>query len=220
MKTNKNLLMWQTAGLMVLCLVFSGITRATPITLQAIAPFTVTGPDPDVNVAYPTAGDAYCSATNGCGTIPSGGQTALQSTAGDYVLSSIFTDTGLSSATDLSANWSFQDFLGGGNTETWFIYVNGIAVAQAVLPDDNFLGQIGSVAGTVTFANIAPVSGGYQVELILQNTVPSGGGAVAWLDGGTTTLSGVPEPATPLLLSLGLALIGLMRRRKVQQDMV
>ncbi len=37
-----------------------------------------------------------------------------------------------------------------------------------------------TVTGTVNFAGIAPVAGGYQVELVLQNTVPFGGGSVAW----------------------------------------
>src|ERR1035441_781387 len=81
------------------------------------------------NVPFPTAGDAYCSATNGCGTIPVGGQTAFMWTAGDYVISSIF-HIPAASVTDLEANWQFQDFLGG-NTETWYVYINGVAVAQA-----------------------------------------------------------------------------------------
>ncbi len=129
----------------------------------------------------------------GCGTIPVGGQTAFQWTAGDYVISSIFT-LPTTSVTDLTANWNFQDYLGGGNTETWYVYVNGVAVAQAILPDDSYNGDILNVSGTVTFAGIAPAAGGYQVELILQNTVPFGGGSVAWLDGGITGLSYTLDP--------------------------
>ena len=147
----------------------------------------------NVNEPFPTAGDAYCSATNGCGNIPVGGQTAFQWTAGDYVISSIFT-LPTTSVTDLTANWNFQDYLGGGNTETWYVYVNGVAVAQAILPDDSYNGDILNVSGTVTFAGIAPAAGGYQVELILQNTVPFGSGSVAWLDGGITGLSYTSRP--------------------------
>jgi len=164
---------------------------------------------------FPTAGDAYCSAENGCGTIPSGGQTDFLWTEGDYVLSSIFV-LPTTSVTGLSADWSFQDFLGAGNTEIWYVYVNGIAVAQTVLPDDNYNGDILPVTGAVNFAGIAPVAGGYQVELILQNTVPFGGGSVAWLDGGITGLSydtGVPEPGSMLLLGSGILFAGLLRRK-------
>jgi PEP-CTERM motif len=171
----------------------------------------------NVNEPFPTAGDAYCSATNGCGTIPAGGQTAFQWTAGDFVLSSIFV-LPTSTVTDLTANWSFQDFLGGGNTETWFVTINGVAVAQAILPDDSYNGDILSVTGTVNFAGIGPVAGGYQVELVLQNTVPFGGGSVAWLDGGITGLSynvtTVPEPGSMLLFGSGvIGLAGLLRRK-------
>jgi hypothetical protein len=171
----------------------------------------------NVNEPFPTAGDAYCSATNGCGTIPAGGQTAFQWTAGDYVISSIFT-LPTTSVTDLTANWSFQDFLGGGNTETWYVYLNGTAVAQAILPDDSYNGDILTVTGTVNFAGVAPVAGGYQVELVLQNTVPFGGGSVAWLDGGITGLSynvsTVPEPSSMLLFGSGaIGLASLLRRK-------
>lgn len=166
---------------------------------------------------FPTAGDAYCSFTNGCGTIPVGGGTDFQWTAGDFVTSSIFV-LPTTSVTDLDANWLVQDFLGAGNTETWFVLVNGTTVAQVILPDDSFNGDILNVTGTVTFAGIAPVSGGYQVELVLQNTIINGGGSVSWLDGGLTGLSyntsTVPEPGSMVLLGSGvIGLAGLLRRK-------
>lgn len=191
-----------------------GVASATP--LIATQP-NVDPPanDPNTDVPFPTAGDAYCSATNGCGTIPSGDQTGFMWTAGDYVQSAVFT-LPTSSVTDLTANWSFQNFLGDGNTETWFIYVNSVAVAQAILPDDSYNGDIQTVTGTVNFSDIAPAAGGYQVELILQNTLSLGGGSVAWLDGGITGLSygAVPEPASLMLLVSALLGFGAIRRRR------
>jgi len=178
----------------------SSVTNLTKLTISPITPATTV----TLTFPFPTAGDAYCSATNGCGTIPSGGQTDFQWTAGDFVLSSIFVVPNSTGATGLTANWSFQDFLGGGNTETWFVLVNG---------------DIGTVTGSVTFGSIGPVAGGYQIELVLQNTVPFGGGSAAWLDGGTTGLtvdivSTIPEPSSMLLVGTGvIGLAGLMRRK-------
>jgi hypothetical protein len=164
------------------------------------------------NVPFPTAGDAYCG-SNICGTIPAGGQTDFMWTAGNYVISSIF-HIPAASVTDLVANWQFQNFMGNGNSETWYAYVNGVAVAQVNAPDDGYSGNIWTASGTVTFAGIAPVAGGYQVELVLQNTVPFGGGSVAWLDGGTTGLSYTPEPGTMMLFGSGvIGIAGLLRRK-------
>ena len=56
-------------------------------------------------------------------------------------------------------------------------------VATAALPDCSGCGFSGTVTGTEVFAGIAPLNGGYQIKLILQNTVPSGQGYVTWQDG-------------------------------------
>jgi len=215
----KNLSLRNVALVAALCFLTVGMASANSITFPKLSnkgQLTTLG-TVNVNEPFPTAGDAYCSATNGCGTIPAGGQTASQWTTGDFVISSIFV-LNTTSVTDLTANWNFQDFLGNGNTETWFVMLNGIAVAQVTLPDDSYNGDILTVIGTVNFAGIAPVAGGYTVELILQNTVPYGGGSVAWLDGGLTglsyTTSTTPEPGSMMLFGSGvIGLAGLLRRK-------
>jgi hypothetical protein len=215
----KNQSLRRVALLVALCFLAVGMASANNISiLSKFSPSPLTSASVvNVNEPFPTAGDAYCSATNGCGTIPAGGQTASMWTTGDFVISSIFV-LNTNSVTDLTADWSVQDFLGNGNTETWFALVNGVTVAQVVLPDDAFNGDILNITGTVNFAGIAPVGGGYQVELVLQNTVPFGGGSAAWLDGGITGLSynvnTTPEPGTIVLFGSGaIGLAGLLRRK-------
>jgi len=203
-----------------LCALAIGVASAN--SFEPLGKFTVSSLTPanlvTASVPFPTAGDSYLSQTNGSGTIPSGGETDYMWTAGDWVASSVFV-LPTSSVTGLSANWNFEDFLGGGNTETWYVLVNGIAVAQAILPDDSYNGDILNVSGSVSFAGIAPASGGYQVTLVLQNSVPFGGGSVAWLDGGVTGLTYeanhvVPEPGSLVLLGSGVVgLAGLLRRK-------
>lgn len=209
----KNFSFMRTALVVTAFCAAAGVASATSIFLQqlgpAFSPSSVT-----VSVPFPTAGDAYTSATNGNGVIPVGGQTASQWTTGDSVTSSIFV-LGGPSVVGLTANWSFLDNLGGA-TETWFVYVNGTAVASTILPDCSYCGTDLNVTGSVSFADIFPVAGGYQIQLILQNTVGAGLGSVAWLDGGTTGLDvTTPEPTSLLLVGSGmLAFAGILRRKR------
>jgi hypothetical protein len=213
----KTLSLRSVAVVIALCCLTAGVASADTVSLHGLTSDPSPAGVTTANVPFPSAGDAYCSATNGCGTIPSGGQTDFMWTAGDYVISPVFA-LPTSSVEDLTANWSFQDYLGNSNTEAWYVYVNGVAVAQAVLPDDAYNGDILTVTGSVNFADIPSMAGGYQVELVLQNTVPFGGGSVAWLDGGTTGLSystsPVPEPTSMVLLGTSLAGLALRKLRR------
>jgi hypothetical protein len=202
--------------IVALCFLTFGVAGASNLptfTDRQISPSDVMYPG-----NFPTAGDAYCSATNGCGNIPAGGQTAYMWTRGDYVVSSLFTNTGITSATDLTVNFLFQNYMGGGNTETVNYYINGVAVAFFVAPDCNYCGTDYLVSGTVQFADIAPVGGGYTLEMILQNTIPPGGGSIAFLDGGTFTLSGTstPEPSSIMLFGSGVLGLASVLRRKLR----
>jgi hypothetical protein len=214
----KNLSLRNVALVAALCFLTVGMASANSTTFSKLSntgPVTTLGTQV-TNVPFPAAGDFYVS-DNGNGNIAVGGQTGYMWTAGDYVISPIFV-LRTTDVTDLTANWIFQDYLGNGNNEMFSVLVNGMQVATATIFDCNYCGTYSTVTGTVNFASIGPLLGGYQVELLLQNTVPSGGGAVAWADGGITGLSyntsTVPEPGSMILFGSGVVgLAGLLRRK-------
>jgi len=172
----------------------------------------------DVDEAFPTAGDMYCSATNGCGTLPAGGMTGFMWTTGDYVISPIF-NTGQPSINSLSYNLDIYDILGGGNNETVAYMVNGVEIGSIFVPDCGYCGQNMNFTGTFNFSSIPAQGGGFQLEMVLQNTIPGGGGSIAFDDGGLATLTNsaggsVPEPSSIFLFGTGIVgVAGLMRRK-------
>lgn len=200
--------------IVALCLLTFGVAGASSLptfTDRQISPSDILYPG-----NFPTAGDYYCNLTRGCGTIPPGGQTDYMWTTGDFVQSAIFTNTGITSATDVSFDFFYQDELGRGSTELVYYEVNGIPVAQFTAPDCDFCGSYFEVTGTVDFADIAPVNGGYQLSMVLQNTIPCCDGSIAFADGGSFTLSGTatPEPGSIMLFGSGvLGLAGVLRRK-------
>jgi hypothetical protein len=171
---------------------------------------------------FPTAGNAYVSASNGSGAIPGGGPAPNEWTSGDSVTSSVFLDVPSTSVTGLTENWTYRNYLSGGASETWNVLLNGTVVGSETLLDCNNCQTLFTLTNSINFSSIAPVSGGYQVSLVLTNTVAGGLGSVAWLGNGTTTLtyadSGVgttPEPTTIWLVASGLAGVGVTMRRRL-----
>lgn len=173
----------------------------------------------DVSEPFPAAGDAFCSATNGCGNLPGGGMTFYMWTTGDYVQSPIFS-TGQSSINSLSYDFFVNDVLGGGNNETVGYFVNGTEIGSITVLDCNYCGQDMEFSGTFSFGSIAAQGGGFQLEMILQDTIPGGGGSIAFDDGGSATLSGgagtTPEPGSIVLFGSGLLGLAGMLRRKIR----
>jgi hypothetical protein len=161
---------------------------------------------------FPSSSTFYSSATNGNGLIPSGGQSQFMWTTGDYVSQTV-NGTALNSVDSLSYNFSYQNYLGG-NTLTVGLLINGIQVDSFVAPDVGFSGNYFSATDTVSFSPI-PGGGTYALSMVLENTIPGGGGSIAFADGGNWTLgaTAVPEPATMLLLGFGLAGVAGVRRK-------
>jgi PEP-CTERM motif len=170
----------------------------------------------DVTVNFPSTGTFYSSATNGTGFIPSGGQSAYMWTTGDSI-SQTFSGTGLNSVNLLAlvSGLKITDHLNG-YTEAVNIYVNGIEVAYFIAPDQSGVDADLTVSGGTSFAAITG-DGTYTLSMVLQDTIPDGGGSIAFYEGGEIMLSGtasaVPEPATMLLLGLGLAGVAVARKK-------
>jgi hypothetical protein len=195
------------------CAATAGTASASPI-LQSSSILATQADLGAVTAPFPSVGDSYCSNTEGCGTIPANGHGAFMWTAGDYVISPVFTLPS-DSVVGLTANWNFLNFMGPGSGETVTIYLNGVNVGSAVLTECDFCASVFTITGTLGFQPVAPVDGGYQLELMLGVTIPNTRGAIAWQDGGTTDFSFItPEPGTGVLSITGLlALAWALRHR-------
>lgn len=168
---------------------------------------------------------AFCSvsafADSTVVTFPLGSPDSYYWSAGDTVSSDVFTGIPFSSVNGLTENWTYSNHLASDATETWDILLNGTLVGTETLTGAgcNFCQTDMSLTNSFTFSNIDAVSGGYQISLVLQNSVYAGGGSVAWdVDGATTlsdsaSVSATPEPSSILLLATGLIALGFAARK-------
>lgn len=171
-----------------------------------------------IEAEFPAAGTSYSSATDGSGTIPSGGQSQYMWTTGDFVTAT-FSGTGLASVTSFSDTFDIIDLVQTGNTLIVDALVNGVDVGSFVVNDCS---SCGTQVVNFNSGPFGPIfgAGTYTLAFVLENTLPSGGGSIAFLDGGVATLSSsspVPEPSTWALMLLGFAGLGLAAYRRAFQ---
>jgi hypothetical protein len=133
---------------------------------------------------------------------------------GDSVIES-YVGTGVESVNqldlslDITRNVLSQDIL-------WDVYINDSLVGNWSWGATDGTGLIALSYG---FSDIIG-SGSYEIAMYVSNEVPSGAGSIALGLGSPFSLSGddgvtsVPEPASIVLLSLGLAGMGLSRKRR------
>lgn len=134
-------------------------------------------------------------------------------TSGDFISQTI-SGTGLASVGSFQNSFMIENLTGGTDLSIAAL-INGTTVGMFDIVACNFCFDIQTIDVSFSFGAIAG-AGSYDISYVLQNTLASGGGSIAFLDGGRGTLTGaVPEPATWAFMIFGFGAIGgAMRRQK------
>jgi len=182
----RSIILRSTIIIFALCLIAVSAVQASELTFQ-----------------FPTVGAYYFSATNGSGFITTYGQIAPMWTAGDFITQTFF--NGPDVADSFAFDFLVKDYLTDSNQEVANLYINGALVA--VLTVDGV-----TVPTVFHFQGVFPISpsidgaGTYNYSWVLQNTIPPGGGSIAFY--------ATPEPSSIVLLGSGmLGLVGVLRRK-------
>jgi len=155
-----------------------------------------------LNYTFPSLGAFYFSATNGSGFVSNYGQMPSMWTAGDFVTQTYF--GGPAVADSASFFFYVKDYLNG-YTETVDIFINGFGIDSFTIPDVGGVPTLLVGSGLIPFS---PINGGgtYNYSFVLQDTIPGGGGSVAFY--------ATPEPGSIALFGSGiLGIAGIVRRR-------
>ena len=172
-----------------------------------------------VNITFTTAGISCFNAAVGgaCGA----GVNNIWNT-NDF-LQQTFAGTGLASVNQLSLDLSLFNNLAAGVTETWDIRVNSVSVGNL-----SFTGpgtDPTAYSHVFNFASIAGAGSGTDYTIRFQVTSPDAASGTLGLPTGRTqsgTLSGdasgVPEPSTLALASLGILGVGFARLRAAKRS--
>lgn len=192
-------------GVSMKAFTFGAVALAASLSLSAGAHASV------FPIAFPSSSTSYFSATNGSGTIPSGGESAFMWTTGDNI-SQTFTGTGLATVGEFSDDFQIQNFLF--ENETVDVSINGTNIGSFEVLADGGSGAFQTVDFSSYFALI-PGAGDYTVAMTLTNTIDLGSGSIAFLDGGVGAFnSAAPEPETWALMLAGIGGVGATLRSR------